>query len=1038
MIEARCFGRSEIVTPVGQILPTSELVFAFALYLCVRAGEYVPRTELIELFWPTAAEAKGRHSLRQMLYRLKEVGVTLDEDGELLSLSPARVRCDLADALHADWIIEADEADIAAACDALPGLTRRFSERYGEWIDEIRARLESQFRRAALRVLNDAKTEGRWYDVEHWALMLMRTDPLNETAVLARAEGTAMLGSKAEAIEQLDRYLSELGPKAEQIGLPAKLLRRRIKEQGERRTGEHALPLIGREDEIRRLTEALHGQKPLKPQGFFVYGPAGIGKTRVLEECASIGELGGMLHISIPLSERDIDLPNSILIRLVHRLIGMRGSIGADPRAIGMVQRTQTSVAPHANTPLPGTAAITPHDLAWAAEQLLMAILEETRILITIDNVQNACADDVALFSKVLAKQDTSRVAWYFAGRDFFAMRGPNTGFPALALLTPVRLTPLSDTNATALAQQVIVFDGRVLSDQIVASAVSVAGGNPLFITELTRTATEGTVGSQLPRTLQRTVGDRIATLSPDQLELCRLVYLLNDEASLDNITALTSSTPSALSNGLLHLEYDGILRAGHSGTVTLHDCWRTAISDEMSPLTRAMLSLSAANHIAGKPDAHNHPDTLSAAARLYAEAKDSSRAFGHYFRAGRLLYERGLCQQALAVLAHARRHAASPEDTLSVLTVKACTEHALGLFEEVVYSAQEGLGLAYHPNSLSQNNQTTLTAVLADASWKAGLEFQDTLSRLEQLVTSPSLTSLTREHSCFLGLRLSYNSHTSRAADHFLKWSAPLAGTSSPTPFAALTSLVHVAERGSTLDVISACNHFVHIDISQLPLQYSVLAQRYISQSLRWAGEYTTSVRIAELAFGDAERTGLLDEAAMIALQIAFTELDSCRPHKAREWIDKAHTNSPSPRGNERNIALRHAKSRLLIQESRWAEASGLLIPRREEIFSDRTIRRRLAETACLALAAAHCDQNVIAIHACNIVADLLQDDTPSLQTDFPMTALYRTLVKLYKAEEANAALIQYCKRRTLSFQRPVAPLFVEIARALETLQPI
>ncbi|MFM8780409.1 MAG: hypothetical protein ACKOFO_02810, partial [Gemmatimonadota bacterium] len=210
----------------------------------MRAGEYVPRTELIELFWPTAAEAKGRHSLRQMLYRLKEVGVTLDEDGELLSLSPARVRCDLADALHADWIIEADEADIAAACDALPGLTRRFSERYGEWIDEIRARLESQFRRAALRVLNDAKTEGRWYDVEHWALMLMRTDPLNETAVLARAEGTAMLGSKAEAIEQLDRYLGELGPKAEQIGLPAKLLRRRIKEQGERKKGEHALPLI--------------------------------------------------------------------------------------------------------------------------------------------------------------------------------------------------------------------------------------------------------------------------------------------------------------------------------------------------------------------------------------------------------------------------------------------------------------------------------------------------------------------------------------------------------------------------------------------------------------------------------------------------------------------------------------------------------------------------------------------------------------------------------------------------------------------------
>ena len=48
MIEARCFGRSEIVTPAGQVLPTSELVFAFALYLCVRAGEHVPRTDLVD------------------------------------------------------------------------------------------------------------------------------------------------------------------------------------------------------------------------------------------------------------------------------------------------------------------------------------------------------------------------------------------------------------------------------------------------------------------------------------------------------------------------------------------------------------------------------------------------------------------------------------------------------------------------------------------------------------------------------------------------------------------------------------------------------------------------------------------------------------------------------------------------------------------------------------------------------------------------------------------------------------------------------
>ena len=140
MIEARCFGRSEIVTPRGRILPTSERLFSFALHLCVRAGEPVARGDLIEMFWPASDEMRGRHSLRQMLYRLRELGFAPDEDGELLSLDPRRVRCDLTEALRAEWIAEADAETISAVCDALPELMPRISEAYGEWIDGVRAR----------------------------------------------------------------------------------------------------------------------------------------------------------------------------------------------------------------------------------------------------------------------------------------------------------------------------------------------------------------------------------------------------------------------------------------------------------------------------------------------------------------------------------------------------------------------------------------------------------------------------------------------------------------------------------------------------------------------------------------------------------------------------------------------------------------------------------------------------------------------------------------------------------------------------------
>jgi len=1036
VIEARCFGRSEIVTQAGHILPTSELLFAVALYLCVRAGELVSRTELVELFWPHADEAKGRHSVRQLLYRLKEVGVTLDGDGELLSLSPARVRCDLADALRSDWIIEADEATIAAACDALPGLTRRFSERYGEWIDEIRARLETQFRRAALRVLSDAKAEGRWYDVEHWALMLLRTDPLNETAVLARAEGTAMLGSKAEAIEQLDRYLGELGPKTEQIGLPAKLLRRRITEQGERKTGGQTLPLVGREDEVRQLTEGLRGRATVRAQGFFVHGPAGIGKTRLLEECALIGELNGMTHIGFTLSARDIDQPNILLIALSQRLIGMRGSIGADPRAIGLINRIQGTAEGNANTTLTGSAVLSSHDLVWAAEQLLAATLAEMRVIITFDDIHYASPDDIALLCKTMTAQNPARLAWYLAARAFPAQDLVSGPPPYLSLLTAIHLPPLTQRDSATLTHQILDSMGRPVTDDTVEDIVTQATGNPLFLSELTRSATDKLKGARLPRTLQRIIGKRIAALTSAQLEVCRLVCVLNEDATLDNIKSLTSSHPKTLAHELIKLEAEGVLSTGRSMALVMHECWRLAIADDMSPLSRVILSLAAADHISSKPGAHTSPSILSAAARLYAAGHDTTRAFTNYLHAGRLLYERGLCHQALPLLSHAREYASDPEDHLGLSTLEACIAHAQADFPIAVELANAGLRLRFLPNAQSISNLTTLTAVLADASWKAGLPFQDALSRLEQLITSDNISSLAREHACFLGLRLAYNSHASKTAEHFLRWSAAQAGSMPHTPFAALTSLIHLAERGSTHDVIEACERFLRLDISSLPHQYSLLTKRYIGQSLRWAGEYPKSLSVAEMAFADAERCGMLDEAAMIALQIAFTELDLCKADKAHLWIEKASLNSSPSRSQERDIAIRHAKSRLYIQEFRWNEAFDLLSPQTDSILSDPTLRRRLAEGACLALAAAHGGHYVVSSHACDVVQSTLRADTPSLQTDFPVTALFRALITLNRGEEARHIMQQYCLRRKVSFQRPVAPYFVEIASGLRDTQ--
>jgi tetratricopeptide (TPR) repeat protein len=235
---------------------------------------------------------------------------------------------------------------------------------------------------------------------------------------------------------------------------------------------------------------------------------------------------------------------------------------------------------------------------------------------------------------------------------------------------------------------------------------------------------------------------------------------------------------------------------------------------------------------------------------------------------------------------------------------------------------------------------------------------------------------------------------------------------------------------------VISACETLRQSDISSLPVQYSLLLQRYIAQSLRWAGDYSTSINVAAAAFDESLRIGLMDEAAMIALQTAFTYLDLAKPEEALPWIEKAAFNSPAPRSHERTIALRHAQSRFLLQTSQWAEAYELLLlPNFDTIQSDQTLRRRIAETSCIAFAASKCGMTEVAIRCFESCLDFLRSDPPSLQSDFPISALYRTLMVLGKESEAKDFLMDYCHRRANTYQRPVAPHFAEISAELRML---
>ena len=241
-----------------RVRPDASVLFALLLYLALRAGSRVTRSELLNLFWSDNPDAAHRHALRQLLYRVRRAGLSLDEDGSAFTIDPASVATDIGALGNPDWDATVALADIPSPSAILASYQPQITPAYAEWIDSVRTAANARIRSAALRHIARGRREGRWSDVETAARLCLATDPLNEEATLALAEAIAMGGSKADALRLLDAYIWELGDREKTIGLPAKLLRRRISDQPSFRTqpsGEP--PLVARADDLAWLNTQL-------------------------------------------------------------------------------------------------------------------------------------------------------------------------------------------------------------------------------------------------------------------------------------------------------------------------------------------------------------------------------------------------------------------------------------------------------------------------------------------------------------------------------------------------------------------------------------------------------------------------------------------------------------------------------------------------------------------------------------------------------------------------------------------------------------
>ncbi len=195
------------------------------------------RDRLLLLFWPDASQQQARHSLEQLLYKIrKSLGTSPFLGVNPLRLDPAVVTSDLGDF----------EQELAAGNPEpavghyhgpfLDGFYLGDSPEFEEWMIGERSRLEAEHAKALERLAQSAEARGDHDAAVNWWRKLFAVDSLSDRNALGLMQALTNSGDHAAALRHAEQYerrvAQELGTSAgPEIATLAAEIRARAREE---------------------------------------------------------------------------------------------------------------------------------------------------------------------------------------------------------------------------------------------------------------------------------------------------------------------------------------------------------------------------------------------------------------------------------------------------------------------------------------------------------------------------------------------------------------------------------------------------------------------------------------------------------------------------------------------------------------------------------------------------------------------------------------------------------------------------------------
>jgi DNA-binding SARP family transcriptional activator len=688
-ISLHALGDACITTPLTKIEPSAEILFAATLYLIVERREPASRRAIQAILWPGAPDRIAAHRMRQTLLKLRQLGVPIELNGKgKIVLVAESVSVDYEEFLAARKGVERTSND---ALVMLPAYEPRFSEPFLEWLDAQKSEVNAQMTRVMLGIIARHRVKGEWIEAELNASRLLRFQPYNEEATLAMAEACAMRGGKLDAMQILDRYLSEVGSGPTDLRLPATIMRRRIADRmhprAEAAIGES--PLVGRGATMEQLGALLERSRHGRGRACLVWGDAGVGKSRLLAEFATFASLSGIPTQRVQCRPNDPQRPLSVFVDLVPGLRTMRGAIGCSPETFSYLDR----LTKHKPTKIELRADEDDAEFVYAKVQqslfdLVDAVSDEGCLIVLIE--------DVHWIDSTSAKVLREMVAWAADHSIFFAFTGRDQPEGWLAhmphRLTEIHLPPLEAGPSKDVVLGVVRQHGREIDEKHLDWCVEVAEGNPYFLQELANHWVETGEQQEVPSSLAAVLNDRISRLSPDTLQLLQTCAVLENNSTLERIEKVLGYEPHQMLRAINELGSAGMLmiEASEAGknvadrVFSRHDLLSNAVLARLTAPAQAFLHRRVGAILEKEIGEDRSAAILWDAAKHWQLAGDVGRAFELARSCARHLMDVGLPNGAAEAYEKSLAYCSTLEERLETLIGQAHAYYRSSSWEQV------------------------------------------------------------------------------------------------------------------------------------------------------------------------------------------------------------------------------------------------------------------------------------------------------------------------------------------------------------------